>query len=152
MFLHFYLTLPNFRNQSLWTYQTETMQFQSFKWLLEFVFYVTKIPGYLFVSINFQPEKLEVVRSSWNYPIFITSILLTFLSNAFIEHISIAFVTKSKIMELGVNITIKMIVFNLSIIKITCMLQGRNFSNVLLSLQDGDVKVKFQFIVKLTFN
>lgn len=102
---------------------------------------VAKLSGYVYVSINFRTEKISANTSAWNYVVFVISLILSLLACTQTTYFPVANVTHSQILEIGVNLTTKALLFGICVIKSAIILQKEKFITILSNLQNFNEQV-----------
>lgn len=113
--------------------------FLDFQWLLEFIYKAAKFSGFVFISIDFKSFKIR--QTKWNFAALCLSFALSFLANFFDAYMNITLVTRSKLMELGVNIIVRAFLYVTCILKTSNYIQSKKFFQVIKNLQWCNTKV-----------
>lgn len=113
-----------------------------FKRTLKFIYVVSKISGYVFISIDFDSDSIICIRKQWwNFLLFAISFGFSFSSNFLIGYLPIAKVTHSMLNEFGVNVMMKATIRIYSFLKIANAMQNQKFFKILSKLQQNNFQV-----------
>lgn len=115
--------------------------FLSFFGVLEIIYFIAKISGFVFVSIDLKTYK--IVESNWNAVIFLISFVFSLIANLFISslYLNIASVTQSKLMELGVNSIVRAIIYVACILKLINAAYSQTFCEIFFNMHYCEMKV-----------
>ena len=116
--------------------------FLNFQSLLKMYYYLCKLSGFLFISINFDQTKLKQKADLKNILIFLVSLSLSVSANFHTAYFPVAEVLNSEILEIGVNLITKALVFLICIVKILSFLQKEEFMFIISSVQRFNEKVR----------
>lgn len=118
-------------------------KFACFSWVLEFIYKVSRLSGFIYTNIDFKPHRRVVIKKSFiNTIVFMLGIGLNFLANwTYDAYLSIADVTHSKLMEIAVNTIVKMLIWSSLLLKVINVFQSQRFFEIVEILQWGDKKV-----------
>lgn len=118
------------------TINTKMFDFLNLRWVLSFAFCISKVFGNLFISINFSSLKtLSMSRKYSDYCWFIVSLGFSLYSLSHYDYLAIEEMTRSKVMEIGVNAMNRMLVLTSCALKITSMINGRVYFEILCSIR-----------------
>lgn len=137
-------------DQLILVFVVDMLAFLNFRWLLEFIYKVAKFSGFVFMSIDF--KSFQIIPSKWNFVAFALSLGLSFLANFFDAYLNIALVTRSELMEMGVNIIVRVFIYVACILKVSNALQSKKFFRIIKNLQWCDTKVDRLEVLIRSFN
>lgn len=118
------------------------MSLFEFPWLMKLIHLLSKASGFIFISIDFSSwDELVMTRHSWNYIFSVISLGFSLYSNTFDAYFPVEQVTHSKIMEIGVNLVVRVILGIGCILKASNILYKRRFFSIISKLHWFNVKV-----------
>lgn len=121
--------------------------FLNFRWFLLLIYRLLKISGFFFVTISIPTlESLSMSRKYLDYLWFAISLGFSFYSLSYDGYVEVAKVTHSKIMEIGVNTVTRIVLVTSVVLKITSMVYGKKFYEILSNLTWCHLKVCLVFI------
>lgn len=107
-------------------------QILSFERLLKFIYFLARFSGLIFITIDF---KAMTGHRGWRaLSSFILSFGFSFIANSYDSYFAIAVVTHSKLMEIGVNMMIKYMIWVTCFIKLVNAMQSRKFFEIIKNL------------------
>lgn len=106
-------------------------EFLKFSWLLKFIYLTTKLSGFLYISIDFKSKDLEVKKQFLNVIAFIISFGLSLIASSYDAYLPVAHVTHSRLLDMGVNISIHISVWLASLMKPINVVQSNRFFKTL---------------------
>lgn len=114
----------------------------NFTWLLKLIYNLSKASGYLFISIGFSSfEEVKTWKRLWNFIFFFLSFGLSLVATSYDAYLPVAEVTKSKLMEIGINSIIRLTIMTTCYIKIGNVVLHKRFMEILTKLQRNHAKV-----------
>lgn len=120
--------------------------FITFEWFLKLIYRTLKYSAFLFISIDLtSPIKLNVSKRIFNVFLFLSSFVVSCCACIFIAFIPVEEVTHSQIMEVGVNFMTYITVATTIALKLSSMLQGRTFFDLISNLNQCHLKVSYRF-------
>lgn len=118
------------------------LKFFTFPWLLKFIYQVSRMSGCIYTKIKFHSvQKVTHDKSIMNTIIYMLSVGSTLLAFSYDAHIPIAELTHSRLMEVAVNLIVRMSIWFLFVLKIANTLQSRTFFDIISNLQWCELKV-----------
>lgn len=117
------------------------LKFVNFEWLLKLIYYVAKLSGVVYISIDFSSKKLVIKKSFWNIAIFAISFGFSLVSCSFDYYLPVARITHSEILEIGFNFIIFFSIWTSCILKAADGFQSNRFFDILSKLQWGERNV-----------
>lgn len=118
--------------------------FISFRWLLNFIFKVSKYSAYLFISIAFKaPAKFKILDQFHNKVWFAISLIWSICATFLSGYVPVAEFTRSPIMEFGVNFLSYITSLSTIALKISNMVNGHLFLELLNNFNRCHLKVSF---------
>lgn len=111
----------------------------SFNKLLIFIYGITKFSGLLFISIDF--KSMKIIKHHWNNVYFFTSFGLSIVAFSYDSYFDIQKVTHSKLMEIGINLIVRVSVYSTCFLKAANAIQNRKFYEVVKNLSWCHAKV-----------
>lgn len=123
--------------------------FITFEWFLKLIYKTLKYSAFLFISVDFtSPIKLLIVsKPIFNLFLFLTSLTISCCACVFITFIPAEKITHSQIMEVGVNFMTYITVGTTIALKLSSMLQGRTFFDIISNLNQCHLKVSYRFAI-----
>ena len=114
----------------------------NFFWLLKFIYKVSRISGCIYTNIEFKTcGKVMIKKSFLNIVLYLISMTLTLLAFSYNAHIPIAAVTRSKIMDVSVNLIVRMTIWFLFVLKACNVVQSQNIFEIISNLLNCDFRV-----------
>lgn len=115
--------------------------FSSFYGVLEIIYFIAKISGFVFVSIDLRTYK--IVKNNWNAVTFLFSFMFSLIANSFISslYLNIESVTQSKLMELGVNIIVRAIIYVACFLKLINAALSQTLCEIFFNMHYCETKV-----------
>lgn len=108
------------------------MSILSFEGLLKFIYFVSRFSGLIFITIDF---KAMTGHRGWRaLASFVISFGFSCIANSYDAYFAIAVVTHSKLMEIGVNLMVKFMIWVTCFIKLANAMQSRKFFEVISNL------------------
>lgn len=116
--------------------------FLTFKWLLKFIYTLSRFSGFLFISIDFSSDYLQTEKHAWNFVVFGASFGLSLVATKYDRKLPIEDITHSKILEMGVQLITRVILTTALVLKIANIVDRQKFFGILSKLQWGNIKVR----------
>lgn len=117
-------------------------KFLKFEWLLKFIYLTLKLSGFLYISIDFESEKIKVKKQLRNILVVLTtSFGLSLIANSYDAYMPVADVTRSKLLDMGLNFGMKVLIWLACLMKIANIVQSNRFFESLSILQWNERKV-----------
>lgn len=114
-----------------------------FKRLLKLIYRVTKLSGFVFISIEFETTaRLKIKKDFWNILIFALSFGLSLYSLTYDGRFAVMDVTHSKIMEIIINLMIDLMIFSPCFIKPVNACMSLKFFKIYSYLHWSELKVR----------
>lgn len=117
------------------------------KWLLNLIYGVTKLSGFLFISIDFSgSEGLKSYKHFWNWILFGINFGFSLFSLSYDGVLAVIDVTHSRIMEVGLNLLVYTTINITWFVKVLNVVHGRTFFTILSNFQWVELKVGVSII------
>lgn len=119
-------------------------KFINLKFLLKLIYKVAKFSGFLFITIDVNSDGKNVIKKQFlNVIIFMISFGFSFAANSMDVYFPVAYVTRSWLLEIGINFIFRLVNYCACILKLSTLLNSETFLNIILNLQWGEKKVSF---------
>lgn len=116
--------------------------FLKFKWLLKLIYGISKLSGFLFISIDFNDSNVITIKQSrLNYVIFAISFGFSLFANTFDAHLNIVTITQSKLTEIGVHFVTRCMLVSMCVLKLLNIVYKRRFFEIVSKLHWCHMKV-----------
>lgn len=127
-------------------------KFLRFNWLLKFIYLTIKLSGFLYISIDFESEKVKLKKQLLNiFVVLTTSFGLSFIANTYDGYLPVADVTHSGLLDMGLNFALKSLIWLACLMKIANIVQSNRFFESLSILQWNERKVSRSINLKLSY-
>lgn len=111
--------------------------------LLKFIYKVSKLSGFLFITINFNVHKFTTKLEFRNRILLLISFGFSLVSNTYYDaHFPIAHITHSQLLEVGVNLMSRLTIFANFMMKVTNLVYSLKFFEILSTFQFVNMKVR----------
>lgn len=117
--------------------------FLTFKWILRFIYAVSRFSGFLFISIDFSGDFLRTEKHVWNYLVFGVSFGLSLVANTYDRKLPVDQITHSKLLHIGVLLITRSVFICALVIKVSNIIDRKKFFGILNKLQWGNLSVRF---------
>lgn len=125
----------------------EMLENVNFFWLLKFIYKVSRISGCVYTNIKFKTcGKVVIKKSFLNTVLYLTSMGLTLLAFSYDAPIPIAALIRSRILDVSVNLIVRMTIWFLFILKASNAFKSRNIFEIISNLLKCDLKVFKEFL------
>lgn len=118
------------------------VSFLNFQSLLKMYYLMCKLSGFLFISISFDNLKLTQKSDRKNKVIFLVSLSLSVSANFFPAYFPVTEIVNSEILEIGINLITKALIFLICIVKTISFVQKEEFIFIITSVQSLHEKVR----------
>lgn len=120
------------------------LKFLNINFLLKLIYKLAKFSGLIFITINFNSvAKVEKKKQFLNVIIFIVSFGFSLTAYSFDARLPVAYVTRSQLLEIGINLIFPSTIWCLCILKLSTLFNSEAFFNIISNLQWGERKVSF---------
>lgn len=102
--------------------------------VVRLLYIISRLSGFVVLSVDFSSKEPKVIGDGWNFLLFIISLLLSFYANFHQTYIPIADVVHSKLLEIGVNITLKGLPVVILVIKVDAFLRRNELFFILKTI------------------
>lgn len=116
-----------------------------FGFLLKTFYFISKFSGFLYISVNFYSSELEMTNKTVDLALFLVSLLISVYANFHPGYLPIGKMIPSKILEIGVNLTIKGFLIIICIVKIACFIQRSKLFLIVSKINKLNTKVRIDF-------
>lgn len=130
-------------------------KFLNSEWLLKLIYLYSKALGFNFITIRLNSSQSVMMSTTyWDYASMLINFGFSFYSMFFDGFLPVANIVHSNMMELGVNVNLKLMILTTSVLKISCLVQSRRFFNIIFNMHWINVKVRpaYCIIRELTAN
>lgn len=107
-------------------------KFMEFKKLLLFIYGVAKISGFIFVSIDF--DSMKIKQRLCTKVFYVLSFAFSFAAVYYDSDMDVGKVTRSKLMEMGVNVVIRITVYSALLLKVVNTFYDKKFYEIIKKL------------------
>lgn len=116
-------------------------KFLNFDFLLKIIYFMSKISGFIYISIDFDSNKLAVKKHFWNTVLFASSFGFSLAANSYDSWLPVSDVTHSKLLEIGTNFIAFFTIWATCFLKVANGIQSQRFFEILSNLQWGERNV-----------
>lgn len=113
--------------------------FLNFDFFMKFVYALAKCSGYVFVFID--PLSRTITITQWSFIYTFCSLAFSFFTMTYQNHLSIIELTSSTLLDLGVRVMGKALIWGPSMMKFLYIFDSRAFATILMRLQRCHQKV-----------
>lgn len=114
----------------------------NFNSLLMFIYYVAKLSGVIYITIDFGLKKAVIKKLFWNTVHFALSFGFSLIACSFDVHLPVAHLTHSKILEIIVGLIVRITIWMTCFLKLSTYFNRRSFYEIMSNLQLVDEKVR----------
>lgn len=119
--------------------------FLKLKWLLKVIYFISKLSGFLFISVDFKgPSKFVMQRNFLSFIIFGISFGVSSYANTFDGYLPISVITHSYLTEIGINLFTHFSLISMCVLKLLNIIYKRRFFEIVSKLYWCHIKVQIE--------
>lgn len=122
-----------------------------FENLFKFVYFVSKLSGYVFITMDFEGRQgLRIRRIFSSLSFLVVSFAFSIFSFSYNSYVPIVEVTQSQLSEFGINLVSRVIAWSPFCLKLLNLMQSGKISQIFVNIEWCDKKVNFELMPPTT--